>query len=255
VTSPAVELSDVDVRLGGRLVLESVDFRVDRGEFLAIIGPNGGGKTTLFRLLLGLVRAERGKVRVLGGDPEAARGRVGYVPQFVHFDRDFPIRVLDVVRMGRLGNRRSLLPFRSGDTRAAREVLGQLKIADLEDRQVGRLSGGQLQRVLIARALVLSPEILLLDEPTASLDIFSAEGFYELLRELATKMTVILVSHDVGTVSAHVQSIACLNRRVFSHAHELSTDDLLRAYGCPIELIGHGEMPHRVLGRHQEHAE
>ena len=252
MTSLAVELSGVDVLLGGRLVLESVDLEVERGEFLAIIGPNGGGKTTLFKLLLGLLRPERGTVRVLGGEPEAARGRVGYVPQFVRFDQDFPIRVLDVVRMGRLGRRRTLLPLGRNDTGAAREVLAQLKIAELADRQIGRLSGGQLQRVLIARALVLGPEILLLDEPTASLDIHSAEGFYELLKELAAQMTVILVSHDVGTVSAHVHSVACLNRRVFSHAHELSTDDLLRAYGCPIELIGHGEAPHRVLGRHPE---
>ena len=144
MTSLAVELSGVDVRLGGRLVLESVDLAVERGEFLAIIGPNGGGKTTLFRLLLGLLPAERGTVRVLGGEPEAARGRVGYVPQFVRFDQDFPIRVLDVVRMGRLGSRRTLLPLGRRDTGAAREVLAQLKIADLGDRQIGRLSGGQL---------------------------------------------------------------------------------------------------------------
>jgi zinc transport system ATP-binding protein len=246
----AVELRDVSVRLGGARVLESVDLTVAEHEFLAIIGPNGGGKTTLFKVLLGLLPIEQGTVRVLGGDPVAARGRVGYVPQSVVFDRDFPIRVLDVVRLGRLGRGRGLSRLTRQDTLAAREVLERLEIAELAERQIGRLSGGQLQRVLIARALVNSPEILLLDEPTASLDLQSAEGFYELLHGLSQKMTVILVSHDVGAVSTHVGSIACLSRRIFSHGQELSPDDLLRVYGCPIELIGHGETPHRVLGQH-----
>lgn len=249
--NPAVELRDVSVRLGGCRVLESVDLTVAEHEFLAIIGPNGGGKTTLFKVLLGLLPVEAGSVRVLGVDPLAARGRVGYVPQSVVFDRDFPIRVLDVVRLGRLG-RGGRWWLTGTDTQAAREVLEQLEIAELAGRQIGRLSGGQLQRVLIARALVKAPEILLLDEPTASLDLQSAEGFYDLLHRLSQRMTVILVSHDVGAVSTHVGSIACLSRRIFSHAEELSPDDLLRVYGCPIELIGHGAMPHRVLGHHPE---
>ncbi|MFC1641197.1 metal ABC transporter ATP-binding protein [Myxococcota bacterium] len=250
VIVPAVELRDVHVRLNGLLVLEAVDLTIERGELLAVIGPNGGGKTTLLRVLLGLVRPERGQVRVLGREPKLARGRVGYVPQFARFEHDFPVRVFDVVRMGRLGARRFPPRLNREDADMALQALSRLGLVDLCERPIGRLSSGQLQRVLIARALVLEPQILLLDEPTASLDTQTAAGFYDLVRDLSSNMTVVLVSHDVGAVSTHVSSIACLSRRIFCHSQELSPDALWQAYGCPIDLIGHGETPHRVLRRH-----
>jgi zinc transport system ATP-binding protein len=217
MAAPAVELKDVTVTLGRQTVLEGVRLAVPRGEYVALIGPNGGGKTTLLRLLLGLVRPQSGTVRVFGSGPEEAHGHVGYVPQHARFDFGFPIRVADVVHMGRL--RSGLRP--SWMDRPARrrvgEILEQLEIGDLAERPVGKLSGGQLQRVLIARALAVEPELLILDEPTASLDVQSADAFYDLIQGLARRMTVIIASHDVTGVSSRVGSIACLNRRLFFH--------------------------------------
>jgi zinc transport system ATP-binding protein len=246
----AIELRGVSVTLGRQRVLESVDFAVRSGEYVALIGPNGGGKTTLLKVILGLVEPDEGLVRVLGHPADEARGAVGYVPQHVRFDSDFPIRVIDVVQMGRLGGGRFLQrPGREGRRRAL-EILAQFDIADLASRQIGSLSGGQLQRVLIARALAVEPRLLILDEPTASLDVQSADAFYELLADLSKRMTVVLSSHDITGVSSRVQSIACLNRRLFLHAAgELTPSAIAEVYGCPVELIAHGA-PHRVLSEH-----
>jgi zinc transport system ATP-binding protein len=248
--APAIELSSVTVTLGHNRVLDDVSFAVPRGEYLALIGPNGGGKTTLLRVLLGLVRPQEGTVRVLGSDPDEARGRVGYVPQHARFDLGFPIRVVDVVHMGRLRDRPRPSWMNGEARRKVIEILEQLEIADLAERPIGKLSGGQLQRVLIARALAVKPELLILDEPTASLDVQSAEAFYDLIQELARRMTVVIASHDVTGVSSRVGSIACLNRRLFFHpGGELPASALAEVYGCPVELLAHG-VPHRVLGHH-----
>lgn len=246
----AVDLSHVDVRLGGTLALEDVTLQVPHRDFLALIGPNGGGKTTLLRVIMGLVRPARGRVRVLGAAPDAVRGRVAYVPQYARFDLGFPIRVIDVVQMGRLRGRHLVPGLRAADRRIAAAALERLGIAGLARRMVGELSGGQLQRVLIARALAVRAEILILDEPTASLDVQSAAAFYDLLAGLAEQMTVILTSHDVGEVAAQVRDVACLNRRLHAHGlEELTPAKLAEAYGCPIELVAHG-VPHRVLSPH-----
>jgi zinc transport system ATP-binding protein len=245
-----VELDDVWVTLGREQVLQGIELRVARGEFVAVIGPNGGGKTTLLRVLLGLVRPERGTVRVLGAAPETVRGRVAYVPQVARFDLDFPIRVIDMVSAGRLRRRALLRPLAPDDRRRALARLRQLEIDDLAERPVGSLSGGQLQRALIARALTVDPELLVLDEPTASLDVQSADDFYGLLEGLLDDMTVVLSSHDVTGVSSRVGSIACLNRRLYFHpTSELTPDVLAEVYGCPVELLAHG-VPHRVLREH-----
>jgi zinc transport system ATP-binding protein len=250
MTAPALELRDVWFSYGELPVLEGVDLRVEPRDYLALLGPNGSGKTTLVKLVLGLLQPSRGLVRVLGAEPEKARGRVGYVPQRVRFDLDFPIRVGDVVRMGRLGHGRIGRPLAAADREAAERALTTVEMQQLADRPIGALSGGQLQRVLIARALTLEPELLLLDEPTASLDERIGLGVWELLEQLTERMTVIVVSHDIGAISRHVRSVACLNRRLFAHpAHELTPEILEATYGCPIDLIAHGH-PHRVLRDH-----
>lgn len=249
MSEPAIELRGVCVSFGQRDVLQDIDFTVGRGEFLALIGPNGGGKTTLLRVILGLIRPQRGSVRVLGGKPSEMHGRIAYVPQFARFDLDFPIRVEAVVGMGCLG-KGTLLRHGQDDGVQAGRKLEQLEIGHLAKRLVGGLSGGELQRVLIARALASDPEVLILDEPTASLDLQSADAFYELLERLSREMTVVLSSHDVSGVSARVGSIACLNRRLFFHpTSELTPDLLAAAYGCPVDLLAHG-VPHRVLRDH-----
>jgi zinc transport system ATP-binding protein len=215
-----------------------------------VLGPNGSGKTTLVKLLLGLLRPARGSVRVLGVPPERARGRVGYVPQRVQFDLDFPIRVADVVRMGRLRRGRMLRPLGPQDQGAVERALATVEIGARAARPIGSLSGGQLQRVLIARALAQEPELLLLDEPTASLDERIGTGVWDLLQALSESMTVVVISHDIGAISRHVRTVACLNRRLHAHPSRELTPEILEAtYGCPIDLIAHGH-PHRVLGRH-----
>lgn len=243
----AVELHNVSVTLGRQRVLDDVDMRVPVGDYVALIGPNGGGKTTLLRVILGLLRPESGEVRVLDRSPEEARGRVSYVPQHVRFDLTFPIRVADVVQSGQLGTRRREL---GAGKREALAILEQLEIADLAEHPIGALSGGQLQRVLIARALAVEPKVLILDEPTASLDVQSADAFYELLQRLSERMTVLLTSHDVTGISTRVKSIACLNRRLFFHpSGEVTSEMLAEVYGCDVDLVAHG-VPHRVLREH-----
>lgn len=239
--APAVELRDVWFAYGRTPVLEEVDLTVPRGAFLGVIGPNGAGKTTLFKLILGLLRPDRGTVRVLGGPPAAARGRVGYVPQFARFDPDFPIRVRDVVLMGRLGRARPFMGYREEDRDAARAALDRMELVRLSGRHVGELSGGQLQRTLIARALAMEPEILLLDEPTAAVDTRIGASLYDLLHALTRYMTVILVTHDVGVVSREVESVACLNRRLYYHgSEEVSPEVLEAAYGGEVDMVTHG---------------
>ena len=237
----------MSLRLRGIPVLEDVSLRIESDDYLALLGPNGGGKSTLLRVLLGLQEPDAGSVRVLGQSPRMARGRIGYVPQSFGFDRDFPIRVLDVVRMGRLGANRP-----GDDDELARAALARVEMAPLAARPIGALSGGQLQRVLIARALAQQPSLLLLDEPTASLDERIGRSVWELFSELSEEMAVVVVSHDIGAISQHVRSVACLNRRLHAHpTRELTSEILEATYGCPVDLLAHGH-PHRVLHTHDE---
>ena len=246
----AIELSHVTVSFGGPSVLEDVSLTLEAGTFLGIIGPNGGGKTTLLRVLLGIHAPDQGTVRVFGRRPSAARGDVGYVPQYARFDASFPISVLDVVLMGRLGHRWRADRNRVAHRNVAMSALEKMELREHADRQIGELSGGQLQRVLIARALTVEPRILLLDEPTASVDTRVGRNVYELLEDLARDLTVVLVSHDVGVISRYVETVACVNRRLHYHGgKDLPPEVIEEAYGCPVELLAHGH-PHRVLGEH-----
>jgi zinc transport system ATP-binding protein len=235
------------------VVLDGVDLEIQPRDFLAIIGPNGGGKTTLLKVMLGLLRPWSGEVVYhlpSGDDP---RGRLGYVPQFSTFDRDFPLRVSDMVLMGRLGNGGPvglLRPWSRQDRAAAAQAIERLGLSGVARAHVAEISGGQLQRVLIARALVSDPEILFLDEPTASIDAESRATLGELLEELNRSIPVVVVTHDVTSIASMVRRIACINRRLFYHGDpELSLEVMEEVYGCPVELVTHG-VPHRVLHRH-----
>jgi zinc transport system ATP-binding protein len=251
--APAFELSEVSVERAGVTVLEDVNLRVERGDYLAILGPNGSGKTTLLRTLLGLHTPTRGTLRVLGGTSVAARGRVGYVPQRAAFDLDFPIQAGEVVLMGRLARKRWFRSYDDEDRRASQAALERVDADHLSHRAIGELSGGELQRVLIARALAAEPEILLLDEPTASLDERIGRGVWEILEELSQRMTIVLVSHDIGAISHYVRSVACLNRHLHMHpSGELDDAILQAAYGGPVDLVAHGHP--RVLASHPEDA-
>jgi zinc transport system ATP-binding protein len=251
VTTAAAELVGVSLSLRGSSILENVSLRIEPNDYLAILGPNGGGKTTLLKLILGLLAPDRGRVRVLGKPPRQARGQVGYVPQHVRFDLDFPIRVMDVVLMGQLGATRLGRPS-AESFEAARAALERVEMEAFSARQIGALSGGELQRVLIARALAQRPRLLLLDEPTASLDERIGRSVWELFEGLSEEMAVVVVSHDIGAISRYVRSVACLNRRLHAHPSKALTPEMLEAtYGCPVDLLAHGH-PHRVLEKHED---
>ncbi len=240
MSAPVVELQGVDLSLQGQVILDGVDLRVQAGDFLGVLGPNGGGKSMLVKVMLGLCPPNRGTVRLFGLPPEQAHGRVGYVPQFASFDRQYPISVLEAVLMGRLRPGKTFRSLAADDLAAARRALKRLDMLDLESRQVGRLSLGQLQRVLVARALAVEPELLVLDEPTASLDPGSGSGVYQVLQELSKDTTILLVSHDLGVVSSLVRSIACVNRRLYYHgAPEITREVFEESYGCPVGFVTH----------------
>jgi zinc transport system ATP-binding protein len=246
-----VRLQDIRVNYGNIPALEDVTLSIFQYDFLGIIGPNGGGKSTLLKVILGLVKPYSGSVSVFGKPPEQARSWIGYVPQRLSFDHDFPVSVWDVVMMGRYGKTGFFRRYNRGDKTAAEKALARVGMRDYRNKQIGRLSGGQQQRVFIARALVAEPKLLLLDEPTASIDPTMQTEFYELLEELKKSLTIVMVSHDIGAVSIYVDKIACLNLQLYYHGSKEITPEILEAtYKCPVQLIVHGTVPHRVLKEH-----
>ncbi len=242
---PNIELRDVSFAFSGPNVLDAVDLTIGQRDLVCIIGPNGGGKTTLLRLILGLLIPNTGSIKVLGSTPKKSRHRIGYMPQHTRLDPQFPVTVRDVVLMGRLGLAPSAGPFRSIDHDAADAALKRLELLDRRDDSFAALSGGQRQRVLIARALACEPKILLLDEPTANLDLPIQRDLYDLLREFAREFTVVLVSHDVGFVSDFVRSVVCVNRTVRVHeTNQLTGDVMSDVYGRDVRMVHHDHDHH-----------
>ncbi len=247
-----VELKGVSVSYGETLALEDVNLRVEERDFLGLIGPNGGGKTTILKTMLGLVQPSNGEIRVFGKTPGEGRKQVGYVPQHSLFDPSFPISVWEVVLTGRLGGKGLTGRYNRQDEGIAEKALETVEMLGYRERQISALSGGQRQRVFIARALASRPRLLILDEPTASVDVHMESRFYELLKKLNSEMAIVLATHDVGVVSSFVKNIACVNRRVSYHpGGELKEGMLEDTYQCPVEMIAHG-LPHRVLKEHKK---
>lgn len=225
---------------GSEWVLEDVSLTIGPRDFLGVIGPNGGGKTTLLRIILGLLQPQRGVVRVLGRSPSEVRTRIGYVPQNARIDPNVPASVLDVVLTGRLA--RSSWGFRYGrkHVEAAMAALEQTEMAALAHRTLATLSGGQRQRVLIARALASDAEMLLMDEPTAGVDPHIEQSLTDLLHRLNQRLPIVIVSHDVSFVSTHLQRVACLNRRLTCHAaRDISREVIAEMYHRPIRVVRH----------------
>jgi zinc transport system ATP-binding protein len=235
-----IRLDNVSYSYDGFPVLENVNMRVLKRDFLSIVGPNAGGKTTLLKLILGLIKPAGGTVRVFGDAPDRVRSRIGYMPQQASLDPFFPVTVMDVVLMGRLGNEKRLGFYKKSDREAADDVLRRLEVYDVRNRHFSALSGGQRQRVLIARALVSHPELLLLDEPTSNIDVAIETELFEVLHDLNREITIVLVTHDLGFVSQYVKNVACVNRRVVVHnTSEITGEIIQEIYGTNVRMVRH----------------
>ncbi|MFW6286792.1 MAG: metal ABC transporter ATP-binding protein [Candidatus Sumerlaeota bacterium] len=235
----AVEFEDVSFAYESMPIIENATFALNENEAVSIVGPNGGGKTTLLRLILGQVQPSRGAVRLFGRPPSQSRSRIGYMPQHIDLDPQFPVTVLDVVLMGRLG-KHLFGPYKRKDHEMARQAMDEMDIGHLADAPLADLSGGQRQRVLIARALACDPKILLLDEPTSSVDASVEARLHDTLLELRERMTVIMVSHDLGFVSSLVERVLCVNRNVKIHnAGHIDDEIIEELYGAHQHAVNH----------------
>ncbi len=256
MSEPIVEIRDVTFAYNGEPALEDVNFDIRQGDFIAMIGPNGGGKTTLLKLMLGLLKPDKGRIRVMGQPASHAAPNLGYVRQDVHIHSDFPITAIDVVLMGKLDRNKRWGHTSAANRNEAMSALERLEMADHAGKKIGELSGGQRQRVFIARALVTGPKLLLLDEPTASIDTKGQAEFFALLKDLNKDVTILVVSHDLFAISRYVKSVACVNRHLHYHNQAEITGEMLETMYpctnedvCPVELVAHG-LPHRVLKDH-----
>lgn len=250
-TEKIVTVEKLNFSYGEVKVLTDVDMSIHRGEFLAVIGPNGGGKSTLVKILLGILKPDSGKVSVFG-KTSGATGLIGYVPQDVSAGRGFPVTVREVARMGRMLTKKSLSDV--SEIKFIDQILDNLSILNVADKKMDDLSGGQRQRVLMARALAIEPELIFLDEPASSVDLHGQTRIYDLLAELNKKMTVVVVSHDLTIIPKYATSVACVSGHVHKHDEAEVTEDMIHeSYGvvdgCPVELVAHGH-PHRVLKEH-----
>ena len=247
-----VEIKDVYMSYGGSPVLKDVNLDIYDNDFIGVIGPNGGGKTTLIKLLLGTIKPYDGKIQYFPESNEHKKLYIGYLPQIQMIDKQFPISVLEVVLSGLMHSKKLLPGYTRQEKDKARKMLSRMGIAYLEKNTIGELSGGELQRVLLCRAIISNPRMLLLDEPNTFVDNQFEGELYALLRELNEKMAILLVTHDLGTITPYVKTIACVNRVVHYHKSNVITERQLSAYNCPIQLITHGEVPHTVLGKHNK---
>ena len=232
-----IKIRDLHFNYGDVPILEDINIDIQQKEFIGMVGPNGSGKTTLLKIILGLLAPDHGTVEVLGKPPVQSVKNVGYMPQFAPFTRDFPISVEETVLMGRLGKTSSMGFFSKEDKQLAAEAV---EVLDLRKRSIGSLSGGQLQRALIARALTCNPEIMILDEPTANVDMKVEKDIFDLLKRLNEKITIIVVTHDIGFISQYIDRVACINRTLICHpTSELTGETIENLYGTHVHMVHH----------------
>jgi len=241
-----VEIKELSVAYDDTTVLDKVNLTIRESDFIGVIGPNGGGKTTLLKAILGLIEPVSGTILL----PQFSRNAIGYLPQINNIDFQFPITVFDVVRSGLGGKRKFNLYFTKKENLKTEKLMDEMGIIELKKRPVGELSGGQMQRVFLCRALISDPRLLILDEPNTFVDNQFEFELYEQLKILNERMAIILVSHDLGTITSYVKTIACVNRELYYHSTNIITDEQLAAYNCPIQIITHGQIPHTVLKKH-----
>jgi zinc transport system ATP-binding protein len=243
-----VSMKSLSVAYNGNVVLEDINFTIRKNDFIGVIGPNGGGKTTLLKTILGTVNPFRGSIefnqRIEGSN------LIGYLPQMSTGDLSYPLTVKDVILSGLMIRKKLVSRMSKADRQKAEEVMNELGLSGLSTALLKELSGGQLQRVFLGRAVIGDPGLLLLDEPGTFVDANFENDFYQKLKDLNRKMAILMVSHDIGTISAHIKSFACVNRTLHYHpSSEITNEDLL-SYGCPIQLVTHGVVPHTVLKIH-----
>ena len=243
-----LSVKQLSVNYGSVKALEGVNLTVNKGDFIGVIGPNGGGKTTLLKVILGIERPGSGSL--IFNKALLDSSDIGYLPQMSQSDVSFPLSIRDVILSGLMHKKTSYSRMSRADRIRADEVISDLGLGNLRNRKLEDLSGGELQRVYLGRALVGSPSLLLLDEPGNFVDSAFEQGFYDKLKELNESVTILMVSHDVGTISAYVKSFACVNKSLHYHDSGKITNEQLQGYGCPIQLIAHGDVPHTVLDKH-----
>ena len=244
-----VSLKNVSVQYDETTALEGVSLNIYPDDFLGIIGPNGGGKTTLVKAILGTI-SHSGEISYSPTLSERGHRLIGYLPQQAEFDRSFPISVIEVVMSGLQAEKGLIKRYTTTDRKRAMELLEIAGIESIAERQISEISGGQMQRALLCRAVILEPNLLILDEPTNFVDNQFENELYTLLHRLNERMAIVMVSHDLGTITSVVKSIVCVNRTVHRHDSNIITAEQLENYHCPIQIISHGHIPHTVLEHH-----
>jgi zinc transport system ATP-binding protein len=242
------EMNSLSASYDAKVVLQDVNFRVSENDFIGVIGPNGGGKTTLLKVILGLLKPSSGKITF--NHELISSTAIGYLPQISTGDVSYPLTVTDVILSGMMIQKKIISRMSSSDRKRAQEVIDELGLSEMKNSSLSELSGGQLQRVFLGRAIIGNPKLLLLDEPGNFVDSTFENDFYEKLKGLNKRMAILMVSHDIGIISSHVKSYACVNGNLHYHPSSEITNEQLLSYGCPIQLITHGEVPHTVLKQH-----
>ena len=248
---PLIDIRHITVGYDENIILSDVSLTINDSDFIGVIGPNGGGKTTLLKAILGLLVPISGEVVFHDCMTEGNHHRIGYLPQINNIDRKFPISVSDVVKSGLMSKKRIIKRYDQKDIEFAGQLMQEMGIYEIRNKAIGELSGGQIQRALLCRALVNQPKLLVLDEPNTYVDNRFEKELYEKLRILNEDIAILLVSHDLGTISTYVKSIACVNHSLHYHPGNKITPELMEAYECPIQIITHGKIPHTVLHTHE----
>ncbi len=246
-----VDIKDISAGYNGETIIEDVSLEIFGNDFIGVIGPNGAGKTTLIKTILRLITPYKGEINYFF-KAHKSEAPIGYLPQVNTIDHRFPITVRDVIMSGVLSRKKLIKRFTKEEKQKADILIKQMMIENIASKPIGELSGGQMQRVFLCRAIISDPELLILDEPNTYVDNKFESELYEILKTLNKEMAIIVVSHDIGTISSFVKTIACVNKKVHYHKSNIISQEQLDLYKCPIQLITHGRVPHTVLESHRD---
>lgn len=244
---PLVSISDTSIYYGTNKILENINLTIFSDDFIGIIGPNGGGKTTLLKLILGILKPNSGTIQYHNN---FSTSQIGYLPQRNDSDTQFPITVQDTILSGLMSQKKLVGWFNQKEKKEAQKLMEMMRIKQLKNKRISELSGGEYQKMMLCRAIISKPKLLILDEPNTYTDHNFETDICKILPELNKDLAIIMVSHDLGIISGVVKTIACVNKSLDYHEDNIISPDMMKIYGCPIDLITHGDVPHRVLGKH-----